>query len=366
MIRRIFHAISRRKPSSVLIEPEKICIFKVGAIGDVLMSTPMVRALREKFPKALIDYWTGKWSAGILEGNPCLDNVFSFDDSVFHKKKPGLALKLAGRIRRQKYDVMFVLDKHWSLGVFGCLCGVPVRVGFDREGEGFAHTVAIPYLPVRHEVDYYLDLAYAVGAEKVSEPKLEFVLNADDEGFAENFFEQHGLVPERTIGFVPGGARNPGQDMAVRRWPVERFAQVAKVLSENGWQILLIGKSPGDDDVLPVMKKAVPDAINAIGNLTLKQSSALMKSCRVVLCNDAGPMHLACAVGTPTISIFGATDPRRKAPRGGQHKWLWSPVDCVRAEAYGKYNEPRLASNILKVQPGHVLKAVFELVGERP
>jgi len=367
MMRRIFRISTRMRKMLParridLGRIKRICIFKIGAIGDVLMSTPMVHALRQRFPRAKIDYWTGRWSAQVLHGNRDLDAVTAFDDAAFYNKRPGLAIRLARQIASRRYDLMFILDKHWSLGTFGKLCSVPVRIGFDREGEGFGHTIAVPYLPVKHEVDYYLDLAYAVGAKKVVQPKLELALSPADKRFALQFFRKHKLNPKQTIAVIPGGAKNPGQDMAMRRWPAERFAAVARALAQEGWQILIAGKSPGDDDAVQPMLKAVPNAVNAVGDLTLQQSSALLRSCRLAICNDSGPMHLAAAVGTPTVSVFGATDPHRKAPRGRQHLWVWNPVDCVKAEVYGRYDEPHLIANILKVQPRHVLAAVRKLL----
>ncbi len=362
MIRQIVKTIAVTKKRAFNIRPTRICIFKIGAIGDVLMSTPMVHALRQRYPKARIDYWTGQWSAKVLHGNRDLDSVVAFDDATFFKKRVDLVIRLARQIASQRYDAMLLLDKHWSLGTFGRLCNVPVRIGFDRNGEGFAHTITVPYLPVKHEVDYYLELAYKANAKKVRQPKLELALSQHDRIFAERFLKQHNLSPGKTVCIVPGGAKNPGQNMPIRRWPTEYFAIVAQALAREGWRILLVGKSPGDDDTLPVMLQAVPDAVNAIGDFTLQQSAALMKKCRVVICNDSGPMHLAAAVNTPTVSIFGATDPHRKAPRGPNHLWVWNPVDCVRAEAYGEYNEHHLVENILKVQPRHVLRAVHRLL----
>lgn len=364
MIRQIIRRFVVRSKAVPQLAPKRICIFKIGAIGDVLMSTPMMHALRQRFPKARVDYWTGTWSAPVLASNHDLDHVFSFDDATFLRKRVDLAIRLARQIAAQQYDLMFILDKHWSLAVFGRMCGVPVRIGFDREGEGFAHTMAVQYGPVKHEVDYYLDLAYAVGAKHVRQPKLELALSPADRRFAQRFFADHKLDVRKTIGIVPGGAKNPGQQMAIRRWPVEGFAAVARALAKEGWQIVLIGRSPGDDDVLPAMLQAVPDAVNAIGTTTIQQSAALMERCKVIVCNDSGPMHIAAAVGTPTVSVFGATDPHRKAPRGAKHLWVWKPIDCVRAEMFGGYTEPRLLKNILKVKPEHVLKAVHKLVNK--
>ncbi len=343
-------------------KPTKICIFKIGAIGDVILTTPMVHALRQRYPKAIIDYWVGEWSAKALKGNRDINHVFAFDDATFFKKRVDLVIGLARQIASQHYDAMFILDKHWSLATFGRLCNVPVRIGFDRNGEGFAHTIKVPYGPAKHEVDYYLELAYKAGAKKVLQPKLEFPLSSDDKKFANNFFKQRGLNSKKTIGIVPGGAKNPGQIVAIKRWPAEYFAIVAQALRKEGYQILLIGRSPGDDDALKIMQESVPDVISAIKDFSLQQSGALMQKCRLVICNDSGPLHMAAAVGTPTVSVFGPTDPKRWAPRGKKHLWIWNPIECTRAMMYGKYDEQHVIENILKIQPAHVLKAVHKML----
>ncbi len=124
----------------------------------------------------------------------------------------------------------------------------------------------------------------------------------------------------------------------------------------------MIGRAPGDSHVVPSMLNAVPKAVNAIAEFNYKQSAALMQLSRVLVCNDSGPMHVAAAVGTPTVSVFGPTDPYRKAPIGPKHLWVWNRINNVYADAYSKYDEPHIINNILKVQPQHVLKAVNKIV----
>jgi lipopolysaccharide heptosyltransferase II len=342
---------------------QRICIFKIGSIGDVLMTTPMLNAIRQRFPKARIDYWTGRYSAEVLLGNRDLDEVVTFDEAAFNKKKLGMLRSLAKHVAARRYDLMFLPDKHWAMSIFGLWCRVPIRIGFDRGGENLGHTIAVNYWRVKHEVDYYLDLAYAAGAKRVPKPGLFLPLRKEHAGFAKAFFAKHKLVAGRTIAFAAGGARNPGQNMASRRWPTERFAEVARQMMKDGWQVLLIGKSPSDDEATNRMLAAVPGAVDATrSGMTIKQTAALIKKSRLLICNDTGPMHIAAAVGTPTVSVFGPTDPRRKAPRGDNHLWVWRPVECTRAEVYGVYDDPRIANNILKVQPKDVLAAARQLL----
>jgi lipopolysaccharide heptosyltransferase II len=365
MIKQIVRTITIKQKPVPVVNPTKICIFKMGAIGDIILTTPMVHALRQRYPKARIDYWVGQWASKALKGNKDVSHVFVFDDATFINKRVDLVIALARQIAAQRYDAMFILDKHWSLGTFGRLCNVPIRIGFDREGEGFAHTITVPFGPAKHEVDYYLQLAYKAGAKKVAQPKLEFELSNEDKQFAKNFFAAHNLNPKKTIGIIPGGAKNPGQELPIKRWPAEYYAIVAQALEKEGWRIILIGRSPGDDDALQIMKETVPNVVSAISNLTLQQSGALMQKCRMIVCNDSGPLHMAAAVGTPTVAIFGPTDPKRWAPRGKNHLWIWNRIECTRAMMYGKYDSPGLRENILKVQPKHVLKAVHKLLKQK-
>lgn len=368
MLRRVLVGVGSRvrkimpKKKTRLIKVRKICVFKPGAIGDVLMTTPFLKALRQRFPNAQIDYWVGKNSAFLLAKNQNINRVITFDEHNALGKRAFRMLALAQKVHNTNYDVMFMLDFSYLANVFAAACRVPVTIGFDRGGEGFPLTLSIPYGKVKHQIEYYLDLAYLVGAKRITEPRMEFKLSTDDMKFAEQFFKKHKLNPARTIAIAPGGARNLGQDMPSRRWPAERFAQIAQKLAEQGWQMLLIGRSPGDDEPVPAMLNAAPKAVNAIGNFNYRQSAALMRLSRLLICNDSGPMHVAAAIGTPTVSIFGPTDPRRKAPLGAKHLWLWNPVNNTYADAYADYKDPRLIRNILKVTPGKVLNAVNRLV----
>jgi len=326
-------------------KPNKIAILKIGAIGDVLMSTPFVRSLRNEFSEAQIDYWTGKWSAPIIETNTNLNKVIPFDEKIFYDKKKFALLKLARQIRKEKYDMLLLLDKSWMVGVFGIMTGIKTRVGFDRAGEGWGHNIRVPYGLRKHEMAFYLDLAKAVGGKDTA-LKMDLELNEADEKEAHKFMREF-KVTRGCIGLVPGGAKNPGQNMASRRWPY--FTDLSKKIEEK---IVLFG-GPGDDEIAQKIIAIRPDAINACGKLSLRATAALMKFCKLIITNDAGPMHLAGAVGVPTLGIFGPTDPIRKAP----DKWVWHEMNLDEAEVFAKYS-PDAMNNINKVSVNEVLRAI--------
>ncbi len=303
-----------------LRQAKRICIFKVGAIGDVLMTTPLVRAIRARFPNAHIEYWVGQWSAPVLKGNPRIDKVIGFDEKAILKRSPLAVHRLVHAIRRQHYDVMFVLDFSYLANLFAAWCKVPIRIGFDRNGEGFANTLAAPYGKRVHDIDSYLGIARLIGVKNPSQ-RMELFLTPAEEHLAKVFFKKHQLVPGKTICIAPGGAKNPGMTLNIKRWPAERFAAAAEALTRKGWQILLIG-GPDDVEAARIVRQRVA-AVDATGEFPLRMSAALIKQCAWFICNDSGPMHLSTAIGTPTVAIFGPTDPKKLAPQGTKCRILW-------------------------------------------
>ena len=155
---------------------KKILFFKFGALGDVLMTTPLLRQTRRAFPGAQIDFDVAKPFAIALEGNSQLDSVRTFDPAIFTNHRLGQALELARTIRRGGYDAIFVLDKHPVFALIARLAGVPLRVGFTRDISArifLTHTA--PFRELRHDVHYYLDLLTALDLQvDDSDTRMEF------------------------------------------------------------------------------------------------------------------------------------------------------------------------------------------------
>lgn len=347
-----FKFVPRKKIGNI----KKILVIKTGAIGDVLMSTPFLRVLRKRFPKAEIDYYVSAWSKDVLMGNKNIDKVIAFDQSIFFKKKIFKALKLAKQIRKEKYDLCFVLDKHYFMNLFAYICKVPVRVGFNRFGEGFTNTINVRYGPVKHEIDYYLELAYKVGAEKTKDKNLELNLSKDDLKFADDFFRKSKI--KKAVAVVPGGAKNPGEPVHfVRRWPAEKFLELIEKLKNRS--VILIG-GPGDEEVSNFIFRNLrrkQGVYNLVGKVSIKKSAAVMKKCNCIVCCDSGPMHIASAVNKKVVSIFGPTNPARKAPLRKESTAIWKDKDIYEEdyELYGRIPKKKFFS---KVSVNDVLKVI--------
>ncbi|AIJ04916.1 glycosyl transferase family protein [Methanocaldococcus bathoardescens] len=319
----------------------KILLFKIGAIGDTLMTTPLVRQLRRNFKDVTIDYLIGKHSYEVLDRNKHLDNIIKFDENVFFEKDFKEWMKLIFKIRKRDYDVIFILDKHWIFNLTAFLFGIKKRIGFDRLGEGKFLTYKVPYFGRKHEIFYYLDLLRGLGIEpNYKDWEMEIFLNEKDLEFAERFWNENNLNDKVVVGVCPGGARNVGVgDDDLRRWDVEKYAELIKKLKEKGFEVLLIGGKTDKEIEKTILKEV--KCVSAIGKTTLKESAALLKKCDVVVCNDSGPMHLAAAVNKKVVSIFGPTHPCEKAPLHKESKYVWKQIGCNPCyDLWGRYPKP--------------------------
>lgn len=290
----------------------KILIIRSGAIGDVLMTTPLVRGIRKKFPKAHISYLTGRWSKKALEGNKNIDEIIAFDDGIIARKDLAGFLSLIRKVKGKRFDVCLILDKSYLWSLFACFCRIPKRYGFSRNFGGFINTKSVKFDGSKYELEYNLDVGKLLGID-VKGKGMELFLGKDDLRFADDFARKNRL--KNIIGIGAGGARNPGQDMPVKRWPRERYAELINRLT-NKHDIILFG-SQGDEEINNSILREVK-AKNKIFNLTdktMQQSAALISKCSYFITHDSGLMHIAATTGTKLIAIFGPTSAKRFAPK---------------------------------------------------
>ena len=333
----------------------KILCFKLGALGDALMTTPLVRQVRKNFTDAEINYLIGKSSTAALQGNKYLNNIIPFDEDIFLRRNVAQWFRLVRQIRAQKYDIIFIMDRHWIFNLTAKIFGIAQRVGFDRlgkEGLFLTHKVNYGYV-VQHDVRAYLSLATVFGLNvNDHDVGMDIFVSAKDIEFAQNFYKEHHLEDKKVIGIVPGGGKNIGQDLPQKVWPVERFIQVIQKLKDP---VLLLG-GPFDKDKELQIRKVCPTVVSAIGITTLQQSAAIMEKCSIVVSNDSGPMHLAAAMGVQTVAIFGPTNPKVLAPLLPPARVVWSAHEGY--DCYGKLlHTDHSCIELVRVED--VLKAVL-------
>ena len=297
----------------------KILLWKIGALGDVLMTTPLVRQLRKAVPESSIEYLTGHASRAVVEGNPHLDRVVSFDERILFRAQVGRLAELLQLLRG--YDAVLILDKHWIFEVLAWIARVPVRVGFmRRRREGLLHTHPVPYGPLRHEIHCYLDLAAAWGLPiDFEDVRLELPSATD-----------YGLSQPYTV-LVNSGGSNAGETSEVRKMPEKLFAALTKHCSALG-PVAFLG-SAGERDYYE--RYRCENSINLCGQTTLTEAWSVLRKARAIYATDSGLMHMGAAVNPHLTAIFGPTHPARKCPPSTQWAWVDSMRYDSRYEVYG-------------------------------
>jgi lipopolysaccharide heptosyltransferase II len=317
-----------------LVAPRHILVVKLSDIGDVLTATPALRALRESFPAACLEALVPSNSAPVLAESPLVDEVIVFDKFQYDRpidafKPSSLAdlVRFARHLRRQRYDCLIILHHlttRWGTLKYAALAvtsGAKARVGLDN-GRGWflTHRARDGGFGARHEVEYWLDVVGTIGAE-TEDTSPEITISENDQ-----------IPPPFSPGErCPLVAIHPGSGgySLARRWDPEGFARVADALVERyGARIVLVG-TPADG-VSRVASLMHSEAINLEGKTNLKQLAAILKGCDLFIGTDSGVMHLATAVGTPLVAIFGPSNHRAWGPwpRDGRHVILRADLPC--------------------------------------
>jgi heptosyltransferase I len=300
---------------------QRILIIKPSSFGDVIHALPTLAALRDRFPSAHITWLVKRQWAGVLERAVGLDRIWPIESGV-----QGW-MRMVPPLRAAAFDLVIDLQGLFRSGAIAWLTGCRTRVGFAnaREGSPFCYTqrVTIP-TPDMHAVDRYLLIASAVGASPKGVPEFRISRTATDRERVAQLLTDCGVGPG-----VQWIAMNVSARWETKRWPPEHFAAVADALQEEGLgPVALIG---GPDDRAAtniVLTKMRTTPIELTGQTSPELLPALLESASLLLTNDSGPMHIAAAMGTPVVALFGPTSPLRTGPYGTQHRVLRSRVPC--------------------------------------
>ncbi len=290
---------------------DRILIVNVNWIGDVLFSTPAIRALRKRFPEAHIACMVVPRCKDVLELNPYLNELILYDEKGENKGLIG-KLKLISALRARRFDCVFLFHRSLTRTLMVALSGIKERVGTDNPKRGFLLTKKIKPQPSDiHKVEQFLNIVKVV-TDADDGKSMELFTGKEDEDFALEFLKSNGIAGnDRFIILNPGGNWNP------KRWPSENFAVLGDMLYEKYKAPIIITGAEKDTELgnkISGMMKHKP--VISAGKTTLRQLAAIMKRASLVVSNDSGPMHIAVSQGARTIAIFGPTDPRITGPYG--------------------------------------------------
>jgi predicted lipopolysaccharide heptosyltransferase III len=299
--------------------PKKILVMRLRGLGDVILATPVIENLHRAFPQAQIDFLTERPSAGILQNHPALNEVLILDRSRW-QKRPLLEQMRANlgfirTVRARRYDLVIDLFGNPRTAILTYLSGAPVRVGFRFRGRRLAYNhVVEPRGDRLHAVEFNLDILRAL-AVPIQSTKLHIEVNEAAAAVIEDFWRAQnlGLYP-RVIAFNAFGG------WYTKRWPLASFAALGDRLQRELSAKVILLWGPGEwQEVNEITQMMQTEAVLAPPT-DLLQLAALLGRVQLLIANDSGPMHLAAALNTPVVGIFGPTRPHLQGPWGEGHK----------------------------------------------
>jgi len=308
---------------------KRILIVRTDRLGDVLLSTPVIKALRQQFPQCYISMMVSPYTKDVLEGNPDLDEVITFDKDA--KNKGWWAtLKFAGFLRKNKFDLAIVLHPTSRMHLLIFLAGIPKRLGYDRKLKSLL-TDRIKHDKQRgqkHESEYVLDLVRYLGI-KPQDVSLYMPIRPESEKWVEALFKEEGIKDSDKILAIHATASCDS-----RIWPAERFAEVAdRLVQKYGFKVCIVSGPKDFQKVEDVVKNMQTKAVNLTGKTSISQLASLLRRCQLFISTDSGPMHVASALGVPVITIFGRSQaglsPQRWGPLGEKNRVLYKTVGCT-------------------------------------
>ena len=279
-----------KEPTAVPTYRPTALVIQTAFLGDIVLTTPLLSVLAERHGP--VDVVTTPAAASLLETHPAVSSVIRYDKHGTAKGWGGL-WRLSAELRARRYARVYLPHRSLRSAALALLSRAGERIGFSDSVAAFTYTTRVFRPRGGHEVERLLALAGPVG----SSPAVSLGLTAADHADAESWLAAHGMSP----GFV---ALAPGSIWGTKRWPY--YAELAAGL---GRPLIVVG---GSDDVLladAIVAAAPGLAVSAAGSLGLRASAALIQRAAVLVTNDSAPLHLATAVGTPVVAIFGPTAP---------------------------------------------------------
>jgi predicted lipopolysaccharide heptosyltransferase III len=298
---------------------ENILIIKLRYIGDVLLTTPLLRLLRDEYPQAKITVLVNPGTQAVLQNNPCVDQV-----TVLPRGNIFEQLQFLRFIRSCRYDCVIDLSDGDRSAFITAISGAPMKIGFNHEGRcrGKVYSwSANNQYGTMHMLEYHAQVLVPMGIE----PRvcaLELNIIDKESRVAEEILVNHGLKGKKWV------MLHPAARYWFKAWPAERFAALGDALIREGFQAVIVGSENERSVGEAVLAAAQQTFVSLVGKTSLRELAALMKLCSLFVGNDAGPMHMAAAVGCPVVGLFGPTNPAVWGPYGKTCRSIYKGLDC--------------------------------------
>lgn len=332
---------------------KRILIINLAFIGDVLLSTPVARALRLTFPDVVIDMLVTPLSAPIARDNPYVDAVLEYDKRGKHKKAREL-WRLVRELRLRRYDLAVCTNFALRGAVLAWMSGIRYRAGYaTQHASWFLTHTASPWRPVvRHEAENHLDVLKPLG------------IQTDDTSLALRIDPQDALTLHKKVNWnkaKPLLVICPSGSYRQKSWTIAGFAELIGAMAP-AVECYLVG-AQGEAALLEEINSAAGNLAGVLpGTLTLGELAAFLAEARLLVTVDTGPLHIANAVGTAVIALFGPTDPAKWGPRGPRDIILDKTLECRPCWGRTSCDDNRCLSTLTA---GEVIAAARKLLAEK-
>jgi lipopolysaccharide heptosyltransferase II len=314
------------------MEYSRILVRATNWVGDAVMSLPALHSLRKRYPQAHIAILARPWVAGLYRHEPFCDEVISYESLAGWRDLAG-KFSVARTIRAKDFDCAVLFQNAFEAAAIAFLARIPERIGYGRDGRSFLLTKAVS-VPKPHEIPvhqrfYYLELLKRAGMihEYSADPFIFLSASEEAADHGRQLLAAHGLEG-RVIGVSPGAAFG-----GAKRWLPERFAEAAIALGyQLGASVAVFGTEKErqlGDEVGDAIRTTGISVANLAGLTPLRDFIDMVAACRVFLTNDSGSMHVASALGVPTVVVYGPTDEHATGPAGNRNAILREPVECA-------------------------------------
>jgi heptosyltransferase-2 len=339
------------------MEPKRILIVQTAFLGDVILTTPLIRAVRGLFPDSFISFLLIPETKQVLDNNPHVNEVLVYDKRA--RRGAGAFLQIVSEARKCQFDLALIPHRSFRSALLASLAGIPLRIGFDTSAGSFLLNRKVRYCSDAHEVERNLSL--------ISE------FNPTNRDFAPEMFPSPDDVSRVRQMLIDSGVREqdrivavaPGSVWATKRWLPERFAQACDLLmSRAKAKVVLLGS---EDDLalcrqIAGLTKRKP--VILAGTADVLRSAAAISLCRVVVSGDSAPVHMASAMRKPVVAIFGSTVPEFGfGPYGVDHVIVQRMLDCRPCGIHGKKKCPQGHFRCMKeITADEVFNAALSLI----
>jgi heptosyltransferase II len=347
------------------LQESKILVRVPNWVGDAVMTLPALRALRAALPEAQVTLLARAWVRDVYPLNDLGFRLIDYDSQTTHRGLQG-RLAIARSLRHEKFDVALLFQNAFDAAFVAWMARIPARAGYARDGRDLllTHPVKVPARgeTPAHESHYYLELLKRLDLVPSYEQVHQIVLprrtSKGSEGSLRSVLRDLGSAGERKriVGLSPGASFG-----TAKRWPTNYFAELVKRLDgELGATCVLFGSEREARLAEEIAEMSGAKVFSLAGKTSLAMFASLVADCDAYVTNDTGTMHVAAALGVPTVAIFGPTDERETAPLGPNVEMIIGVADCrpckLRHCPYDHHN------CMVSISPDEVLKRIRPLL----